>query len=667
MLLDDLPEDFGLLVNIKCLELRKNEIRELPQSFMDLIKVHTLDLGENLFEQFPIQICSLKMLDELWLDDNQMENLPPDIENLDNLTFLDLSQNFLKSIPDEIRHFSKLSNLYLSDNLISNLPKGVGGLSNLIILNIDKNKLVQLDSNIGKCLNLEEIVLVENALRELPKSIGNLSNLKCLNIDGNRLKHLPPEIGLLEKLNILSLRENDLTSLPPELSSCCELGVLDVTGNNLHSLPYSLTKLNLKGLWITENQAKPLPNFQLDYEPGTGEATLTCFLLPQTKCQSLLQKKNRSISISDDEHNTPFQNVKPQVGDLSNNTTTVQFQMSAEGDIDGYFEKETTLVRQKTPHPKDLKAKAQKLFGNKSNVVQNKTEAISITGVDHFKNEIKQSIDDQTVRNDLSDEVDECGNFREAHTNHIGNVCYDEQPKSNQSSLEQMNILSSEDCIISKTEVIQPKDEDNVKLFSKKKETFICKSSTNAKQTEHSINKNDISFEDIRVISLDPLCISKQMDIVIEHREEKLGFSISGGLESTPYKPNDNGIFFSKVISNGPASRAGLLENDKLLAVNGSSCIQMDHHQVVEKLKIASNEGSSITIRIQREETNGVKKNPEDIEDESNKESPEKHSTPLNVTIGESKSQVTLNYLSPISYMANRPSYLRRKEPGKYT
>jgi hypothetical protein len=35
------------------------------------------------------------------------------------------------------------------------------------------------------------------------------------------------------------------------------------------------------------------------------------------------------------------------------------------GDDDEELDRETALARQKTPHPKELKAKAHKLFGNK--------------------------------------------------------------------------------------------------------------------------------------------------------------------------------------------------------------------------------------------------------------------------------------------------------------
>ncbi len=137
-----------------------------------------------------------------------------------------------------------------------------------------------------RCCSLQELVLTENYIASLPSSIGNLNRMTNLNVDRNRLESLPAEIGRLVNLGVLSLRENQLRSLPHEIGTCEELHVLDVSGNRLPHLPFTLTNLNLKALWLAENQAKPMLNFQTDYDENTGEQVLTCFLLPQLECQN---------------------------------------------------------------------------------------------------------------------------------------------------------------------------------------------------------------------------------------------------------------------------------------------------------------------------------------------------------------------------------------------
>ena len=121
------------------------------------------------------------------------------------------------------------------------------------------------------CTSLQELVVTENFLTELPTSVGHLTKITNLNLDRNRLEFLPCEIGNLTVLGVLSLRENRLCELPSEIGNCRELHVLDVCGNRLRHLPFSLTSLNLKALWLSENQAKPMLAFQTDYDENTGD------------------------------------------------------------------------------------------------------------------------------------------------------------------------------------------------------------------------------------------------------------------------------------------------------------------------------------------------------------------------------------------------------------
>lgn len=57
--------------------------------------------------------------------------------------------------------------------------------------------------------------------------------------------------------------------------------VIYVQCSRLQYLPYTLVNLELKAVWLSENQAQPLLTFQTDRDETTGENVLTCFLLPQ--------------------------------------------------------------------------------------------------------------------------------------------------------------------------------------------------------------------------------------------------------------------------------------------------------------------------------------------------------------------------------------------------
>ncbi len=47
--------------------------------------------------------------------------------------------------------------------------------------------------------------------------------------------------------------------------------------------------------------------------------------------------------------------------------------------------------------------------------------------------------------------------------------------------------------------------------------------------------------------------VLQEIDIQFERADKGLGLSIAGGLGSTPYKNDDEGIFISRVTPNGPA------------------------------------------------------------------------------------------------------------------
>jgi protein scribble len=130
---------------------------------------------------------------------------------------------------------------------------------------------------------MQELILTENYLMELPSSMGRMSKLNNLNVDRNVLTALPPDIGNCVNLGVLSLRDNKLTKLPAELGNCAILHVLDVSGNRLQYLPYSLVNLQLKAVWLSENQAQPLLTFQPDIDEETGEQVSCHYMKKKTK------------------------------------------------------------------------------------------------------------------------------------------------------------------------------------------------------------------------------------------------------------------------------------------------------------------------------------------------------------------------------------------------
>ncbi|XP_029403907.1 protein scribble homolog isoform X4 [Mus pahari] len=343
--LQALPGDVGNLANLVTLELRENLLKSLPASLSFLVKLEQLDLGGNDLEVLPDTLGALPNLRELWLDRNQLSALPPELGNLRRLVCLDVSENRLEELPVELGGLALLTDLLLSQNLLQRLPEGIGQLKQLSILKVDQNRLCEVTEAIGDCENLSELILTENLLTALPRSLGKLTKLTNLNVDRNHLEVLPPEIGGCVALSVLSLRDNRLAVLPPELAHTAELHVLDVAGNRLRSLPFALTHLNLKALWLAENQAQPMLRFQTEDDAQTGEKVLTCYLLPQQPLPSL-EDAGQQSSPSESCSDAPLSRV-----------SVIQFEDNLEGEEDAEeaAAEKRGLQRRATPHPSELK------------------------------------------------------------------------------------------------------------------------------------------------------------------------------------------------------------------------------------------------------------------------------------------------------------------------
>ncbi|XP_023194532.1 erbin isoform X1 [Xiphophorus maculatus] len=79
--------------------------------------------------------------------------------------------------------------------------------------------------------------------------------------------------------------------------------------------------------------------------------------------------------------------------------------------------------------------------------------------------------------------------------------------------------------------------------------------------------------------------LQQEIRVKVEKNPE-LGFSISGGVggRGNPFRPEDNGIFVTRVQPEGPASKI-LQPGDKIIQANGYSFVNIDHGNAVSLLK----------------------------------------------------------------------------------
>lgn len=640
-----LPNDFGNLSNLQSVELRENILRTLPPSFSLLTKLERLDLGSNEFTELPPLIGDLCSLQELWLDCNELFTLPPEIEKLKKLSCLDVSENRLEFLPEEIGGLESLTDLHLSQNNLESLPEGIGKLSKLTIFKVDQNRLLSLPAEIGNCESLQELILTENLISELPSSIGKLVNLTNLNLDRNHLSEIPPQIGNLIRLGVLSLRENRLNFLPEELGMLKELHVLDVSGNRLQYLPITITALNLKALWLSENQAQPMLKFQTDVNERNGAKVLTCFLLPQ---QEYLPESMENLLRDSGE-----QDSRLSWDQKADRTSSVKF-VEDENELLDKEEKETQFVRHDTPHPRELKARHNKLLVSKSknidghvvaheekgnevidsfrpqrSSITSATSSSSETSATQFKDAV-QSLGDIPDSDDLP-EVDQLPEEESSADLDTNRPLYRAQTRED--LLDEDSAGDSSDQDVEKhvgfdTDIDDQSDRPNklhrrdtphhlknkrinltdsqkdhekvlaILAQSEKKEHSDDSSSQNSSSLPQDMESKKNVHSGVNGISKSLEPIESEMEIIIKKTTAGLGLSIAGGIGSTPYKGDDEGIFVSKVIAGGPAETAGLRIGDKIISVNGKVLENVTHFDAVDALKTA---GDSMRMVIRRD------------------------------------------------------------------
>ncbi|CAI5672819.1 unnamed protein product [Oreochromis niloticus] len=660
--LQTLPNDIGNLANLVTLELRENLLKSLPTSLSFLVKLEQLDLGSNELEVLPDTLGALPNLRELWLDRNQLSSLPPELGNLRRLVCLDVSENRLEQLPSELKGLLALTDLLLTQNLLEVVPDSIGSLKQLSILKVDQNRLTHLTDSIGECENLTELVLTENLLQSLPRSLGKLKKLTNLNVDRNRLGSVPKELGGCASLNVLSLRDNRLGKLPAELADATELHVLDVAGNRLQNLPFALTNLNLKAMWLAENQSQPMLKFQTEDDERTGEKVLTCYLLPQQPSPSLENLLQNSVDGSWTDSNL-------------NRVSVIQFQEETKAEVDEDDEaaaERRGLQRRATPHPSELKEMKKGIEERRNEAYTSRQdEDQSLDPQEKRLSDLSNQSHDSQVSNSTLSATSHEDRQNVTEASHMENRVDGPSPQDDD-DLDEMEVEYIEPTVHFAEEPIirggdeeheedgeddERSDEEDKRPMEKrlirkdtphyKKHFKITKlpkpeavaallqgfspdalnSSTQAAEDEedeeeeqsdgtpqhrhrveeaedsrHQVNSSQVkgvSFDQVNNLLIEPARIEEEEHtLTIVRQTGGLGISIAGGKGSTPYKGDDEGIFISRVSEDGPAARAGVKVGDKLLEVNGVDLHEAEHHTAVEALRSS---GATVSMTVLRE------------------------------------------------------------------
>lgn len=133
-----LISSFPILSNLKSLTLTNNGINNIPKDFGNLVNLQHLDLSGNKFNSQDSSLMSLKSLSnlkELNLCGNGLLVFPRVLKDMFSLTHLDLSNNYLSgSIPNWLQLLHNLQYLNLQSNMLSGqIPKFLNNISEVYV------------------------------------------------------------------------------------------------------------------------------------------------------------------------------------------------------------------------------------------------------------------------------------------------------------------------------------------------------------------------------------------------------------------------------------------------------------------------------------------------------------------------------------------------------
>ena len=226
--LEYLPEDIGLLTNLKSLDVSKNDIRWLPPSFSNLVSLTIADLSNNQIFEISPGISNCTSLTSLRLDHNKIYNLPASMASLLLLTSISLEKNELQLLPEWWKNFTQIRKLNFADNNVSKfgtefIPMG----ETLVELRCPSNSLTQVNFFFSRFVNLKILDVSNNPIETLPTVLGCCTSLEELYLNNCNLRKIHAEIALCQSLQIFEFDGNDSMEYPPpEVQAKLGAGVL---------------------------------------------------------------------------------------------------------------------------------------------------------------------------------------------------------------------------------------------------------------------------------------------------------------------------------------------------------------------------------------------------------------------------------------------------------
>jgi Leucine-rich repeat (LRR) protein len=233
-----LPNEIGMLPNLKTLRLGENGIKVLPRS---------LGLLAGRLKELVVDMSYVT-----WPSSPAVHQLPTDrllaflaaFYHAENNKSLDLTGWNFYEVPEEVLSETALTTLKLSSNQLSSLPPRISILADLLDLHLDKNRFTNsFPDEVLALTNLTKLNVSGNEIGHMAKDLSGFQMLREFRMSDNVLQSIPASIGSLRMLMVLDVSFNQITILPSEIGTCISLQVLRARSNQLKTIPIEITRL----------------------------------------------------------------------------------------------------------------------------------------------------------------------------------------------------------------------------------------------------------------------------------------------------------------------------------------------------------------------------------------------------------------------------------------
>ena len=273
----------NLFGGLETLDLHGNHLKAVPIGLRRLDRLTTLNLSKNRLHNDCLEVISqVGSLRELRLADNALEGmLSSELCSLRKLETLDVQNNALTTLPSDLDQISSLRALHIDGNRFASLPfECFIGLP-LIELSAARNRLSGslFPSSVDRMPQLKSLDVANNALTSIVTiHTVELPALQSLNVTENRLTNLPDVLDWTELVTLIA-GGNKLCSLPEGITSLQKLKAADFSRNDIKKLDESIGLMeNLTVLRVANN---PLRERKfLIMETGEMKRELRSRLLP---------------------------------------------------------------------------------------------------------------------------------------------------------------------------------------------------------------------------------------------------------------------------------------------------------------------------------------------------------------------------------------------------